>query len=62
MRSRSLSNFISPYYQRFGFIETREAFAAKYGEALWDKDIAQFHQITKIEPLQRGKTECGIHV
>jgi phosphoadenosine phosphosulfate reductase len=35
-------------------LETREAFAAKYGEALWDKDIAKFHEITKIEPLQRG--------
>ena len=25
-------------------VDTREAFAAKYGEALWDKDITQFHQ------------------
>ncbi len=40
-------------------IESREAFAAKYGEALWDTDIAKFHQITKIEPLQRGLTELG---
>ena len=38
-------------------LETREAFAAKYGEALWDKDIAQFHHLTKIEPLQRGLAE-----
>ncbi|MBW4642324.1 MAG: phosphoadenosine phosphosulfate reductase [Goleter apudmare HA4340-LM2] len=35
-------------------VDSREAFTAKYGEALWDQDIAQFHQITKIEPLQRG--------
>lgn len=35
-------------------LETREAFAAKYGEALWDSDIAQFHHLTKIEPLQRS--------
>ena len=40
-------------------IETREAFAAKYGEALWEKDIAQFHQITKIEPLQRSLDELN---
>jgi phosphoadenosine phosphosulfate reductase len=40
-------------------LETREAFAAQYGEALWDKDITQFHQLTKIEPLQRGLAELG---
>ena len=40
-------------------VESREAFAAKYGEALWDTDIAKFHQITKIEPLQRGLNELG---
>lgn len=38
-------------------VDTREAFAAKYGEALWDKDIAKFHEVTKIEPLQRGIAE-----
>jgi phosphoadenosine phosphosulfate reductase len=38
-------------------IETREAFAAQYGDALWDSDIAQFHHLTKIEPLQRGLDE-----
>jgi phosphoadenosine phosphosulfate reductase len=38
-------------------IDSRQAFAAKYGEALWDQDIAQFHQLTKIEPLQRGLAE-----
>lgn len=35
-------------------VTTREAFAAQYGEALWDHDIKQFHHLTKIEPLQRG--------
>jgi phosphoadenosine phosphosulfate reductase len=38
-------------------VDTREAFAAEYGEALWDQDIAQFHHLTKIEPLQRGLDE-----
>jgi phosphoadenosine phosphosulfate reductase len=38
-------------------VDTREAFAAKYGEALWDKDIVKFHDLTKIEPLQRGLAE-----
>ncbi|MBD2019578.1 phosphoadenosine phosphosulfate reductase [Leptolyngbya sp. FACHB-36] len=40
-------------------VDTREAFTAKYGEALWDTDIAQFHHLTKIEPLQRGLAELG---
>lgn len=40
-------------------VNSREEFAAKYGEALWDKDIAQFHNITKIEPLQRGLQELN---
>jgi phosphoadenosine phosphosulfate reductase len=40
-------------------LDSREAFTAKYGDALWDKDISQFHQITKIEPLQRGLAELN---
>ena len=38
-------------------VDSREAFTAKYGEALWDKDIIKFHDVTKIEPLQRGLDE-----
>jgi len=40
-------------------VETREAFAAEYGEALWDSDIQKFHHLTKIEPLQRGLKELN---
>jgi phosphoadenosine phosphosulfate reductase len=40
-------------------IDSREAFAAQYGDALWDKDIQQFHYLTKIEPLQRGLLELN---
>lgn len=40
-------------------VDTRAAFAEKYGEALWDTNIAQFHHLTKIEPLQRGLAELG---
>lgn len=38
-------------------VDSREAFAAKYGEALWDTDIVKFHHVTKIEPLQRSLAE-----
>ncbi|GAB4468932.1 MAG: phosphoadenosine phosphosulfate reductase [Elainellaceae cyanobacterium] len=40
-------------------VDTREAFAAKYGEALWDADILKFHDLTKIEPLQRGLSDLN---
>jgi phosphoadenosine phosphosulfate reductase len=40
-------------------VKTREAFAKKYGVALWEKDIERFSQLTKIEPLQRGLKELG---
>jgi phosphoadenosine phosphosulfate reductase len=40
-------------------VDTRAAFTAKYGEALWDSDIQQFHHLTKIEPLQRGLAELN---
>ena len=40
-------------------LDSREAFATRYGDALWDKDIQQFHHLTKIEPLQRGLAELN---
>jgi phosphoadenosine phosphosulfate reductase len=40
-------------------VDTREAFASKYGEALWDTDITKFHDVTKIEPLTRGLNELN---
>lgn len=40
-------------------LDSRAAFAARYGDALWDKDIQQFHHLTKIEPLQRGLAELN---
>ena len=40
-------------------LTTREEFIAKYGDALWDTDIAKFHDVTKIEPLNRGLKELN---
>lgn len=37
--------------------DSREAFAKRYGEALWDTDTDKFYQLTKIEPLERGLEE-----
>lgn len=38
-------------------IDSQEAFAARYGEALWKTDIEKFHLLTKVEPLERGHQE-----
>jgi phosphoadenosine phosphosulfate reductase len=38
---------------------SRRLFEAKFGDALWEQDLAQFHHITKVEPLQRGLAELG---
>lgn len=35
-------------------VDTRQAFADRYGEELWNTNIEAFHHLTKIEPLQRG--------
>ena len=40
-------------------VTMRQEFAAKYGEALWKNDSTKFHQLTKVEPLQRGLAELG---
>lgn len=40
-------------------VNSREEFAARYGEALWESNIEQFHHLTKIEPLQRGLNELN---
>lgn len=40
-------------------VNSREEFTEKFGEALWDTDIIKFHDVTKIEPLQRGLDELN---
>ncbi|MDB9514473.1 phosphoadenosine phosphosulfate reductase [Kamptonema animale CS-326] len=57
-KAKELYNLNLQIYQNLD-VDSREAFAAKYGEALWDSDIAQFHHLTKIEPLQRGLNELN---
>lgn len=40
-------------------VKSRADFATKFGAALWETDIDKFHQVTKVEPLQRGLKELG---
>lgn len=41
-------------------VTSRSEFAQKYGEQLWDTDLEQFHQLTKVEPLQRGLDQLQV--
>ncbi|MBD1938912.1 phosphoadenosine phosphosulfate reductase [Microcoleus sp. FACHB-68] len=56
--SKNLYNLDLRVYKIEG-VDSREAFAEEYGEALWEKDVQKFHYITKVEPLQRGLTELN---
>lgn len=40
--------------------DSREAFAACYGERLWETDVHRFHQLTKIEPLERALQDLAV--
>ncbi len=34
--------------------DTREQFEALHGERLWERDLEEYHRLTKIEPFQKG--------
>uniref|UniRef100_UPI0030D763EF phosphoadenosine phosphosulfate reductase n=1 Tax=Oculatella sp. LEGE 06141 TaxID=1828648 RepID=UPI0030D763EF len=57
-KTQAVYNLNLKVYKILG-VDTRDAFAARYGEALWNTDIQQFHHLTKIEPLQRGLDELN---
>lgn len=38
-------------------LETESDFVAKHGEALWDRDLDLYQEITKVEPLRRALAE-----
>ncbi|WP_448514119.1 phosphoadenosine phosphosulfate reductase [Parathermosynechococcus lividus] len=40
-------------------VDSRAAFAERYGDRLWETNVEQFHYLTKIEPLQRGLAELN---
>ncbi|MEO0867087.1 MAG: phosphoadenosine phosphosulfate reductase [Cyanobacteria bacterium J06642_11] len=39
---------------------SREAFVAEHGDNLWEKDVVQFHYLTKVEPMQRALKELAV--
>lgn len=46
-------------YQAQG-ADNREAFAARYGDELWLRDVDRFHYLTKVEPLQRALEDLQV--
>ena len=41
-------------------VDSRKAFAVRYGDELWRRDIDRFHYLTKVEPLQRALEEIEV--
>jgi phosphoadenosine phosphosulfate reductase len=39
---------------------SREAFASRYGQELWHRDVNQFHYLTKVEPLQQALADIEV--
>jgi phosphoadenosine phosphosulfate reductase len=40
--------------------ESAQQFAERYGDRLWETDSDRFHQLTKVEPLQRALQELAV--
>lgn len=41
-------------------VSTREEFAAKYGDKLWETDEASYDYLVKVEPAARAYKELGV--
>jgi phosphoadenosine phosphosulfate reductase len=46
-------------YQAQG-VNSRAEFAERYGDTLWERDVDQFHYLTKVEPMQRALDELQV--
>ncbi|MEO1404574.1 MAG: phosphoadenosine phosphosulfate reductase [Cyanobacteria bacterium J06635_1] len=41
-------------------VHSRHAFAHRYGDRLWEHNLDQFYQLTKIEPMQRAFEQLNV--
>ena len=55
-RAKAIYNLDLKIY-KIASLNSRNEFAARYGAALWEKDIQRFDSLTKREPLQQGLAE-----
>ncbi len=58
-QAQAIYNLDLHTYRALG-ISSREAFARRYGDRLWERDVDSFYDITKVEPLQRSLDELQI--
>ncbi|MEM8805525.1 MAG: phosphoadenosine phosphosulfate reductase [Cyanobacteria bacterium P01_G01_bin.38] len=58
-RARELYNLDIHTFHARG-VHSRNAFAHRYGDRLWEQDIDQFYQLTKIEPMQRAFEQLNV--
>lgn len=58
-KAKSVYNLDLHTYRAKG-VSSREAFAKRYGDELWKRDIDKFYEITKVEPLQRSLNELQV--
>lgn len=55
-RAKAIYDLDLHVYRAVG-VNSREAFAERYGDRLWERDIDRFYALTKVEPLQRSLTD-----
>ncbi|PZO16402.1 MAG: phosphoadenosine phosphosulfate reductase [Leptolyngbya foveolarum] len=58
-KAKTLYDLDLHVYRAVG-VDSQEAFAARYGETLWERDIDRFYELTKVEPLQRSLNELNV--
>lgn len=39
---------------------TREDFATRYGDRLWERDVSLFHTLTKVQPMEKALDELSV--
>lgn len=58
-RARLRYNLDLHIYQAEG-VDSRAAFAERYGDELWHRDVDRFHYLTKVEPLKRALEDLQV--
>ena len=59
-RAKQAYNLDLRVYRANG-VNSRDEFAARYGDRLWETDVDRFHYLTKVEPLQRALADLKVN-
>ncbi|MEL6157906.1 MAG: phosphoadenosine phosphosulfate reductase [Cyanobacteria bacterium J06623_5] len=58
-RAQEIYNLDLHTYHAVG-ADSREAFAERYGDRLWEQDVDRFYALTKVEPLARALDDLRV--